>query len=230
MCGGLEDFGGGGGVDVGILLEGGDHGFVAGEGCHDAEFDLGVVAGEEGEVLGIFRDEGAADAAADFGADGDVLEVGVGGGEAPGGDDPLVEVGVDALGGGLDVGGECVDVGGFEFGGFAPGEDVWDDGVSGLEGEEGLFVGFELSGFGFFGFVGEVEVVEEDVAELFGGGEVEGCTGVLLDACFEFLEACFELVRNVGECEVVDADALALHAHEDGEEGCFAVLVEGLHA
>ena len=40
------DFCGGDGVDVGTVLEGGDHGGIAGEGGHDAELDLGVVAGE----------------------------------------------------------------------------------------------------------------------------------------------------------------------------------------
>ncbi len=40
------DFGGGDGVDVGSVLEGGDHGGIAGESGHYAELDLGVVAGK----------------------------------------------------------------------------------------------------------------------------------------------------------------------------------------
>ena len=54
------------------LFQGGDVGDVG----EEAEFDLAVVATDE-DVAG-FGDEGAADAAAFFGSDGDVLEVGVG--------------------------------------------------------------------------------------------------------------------------------------------------------
>ena len=53
VAGEAVDFGGGLGVDVGVVLEGGDHAFVAGEGGHDAELDLGVVGGEEGEGGGL---------------------------------------------------------------------------------------------------------------------------------------------------------------------------------
>ena len=99
------------------------------------------------------RDEGFADFAAEFAADGDVLEVGVAGGEAAGGGDVLVEVGVDALVVGGDVVGEGVDVGGLELGGLAIEEDVGGDGVVDGEEGEGLFVGFVLAGFCLFGFV-----------------------------------------------------------------------------
>ena len=46
LGGDAVDFCGGDGVDVGAVLEGGDHGGIAGEGGHDAELDLGVIAGE----------------------------------------------------------------------------------------------------------------------------------------------------------------------------------------
>lgn len=75
LGGDAVDFRGGDGVDVGAVLEGGDHGGIAGEGGHDAELDLGVIAGEEGEAF--TRDEGLADFSASFGADGDILEIGV---------------------------------------------------------------------------------------------------------------------------------------------------------
>ena len=61
---------------------------------HQAELDLRVVGRHE-QVAGR-GDEGGADVAADSGADGDVLQVGVGAGEAAGGGADLVEGGVDA--------------------------------------------------------------------------------------------------------------------------------------
>src|SRR5690606_37245126 len=75
------NLGRGGGVDVGSFAEGFDHGGVIGERGHDAEFDLRVVAAENLKC-GIWNlrfpgDEGFADFSAGFGADGDVLEVGI---------------------------------------------------------------------------------------------------------------------------------------------------------
>src|SRR5690606_7816157 len=107
----------GGGVDVAVPAERGGHRFVAGERGHHAEFDLRVVAGKEGESLA--RDDGLADLASEGGADRDVLEVRIGGGQAAGGGDELVELGVDAAGGRDDVTRQRVEVGALEFGGFA---------------------------------------------------------------------------------------------------------------
>ncbi len=83
------DLGGDGGVDVLPFEEGLDERGVARQMGEDAELDLGVVGGDE-DMAGV-GDEGLADVAADLGADGDVLEVGVAGAEAPGGGDGLVE-------------------------------------------------------------------------------------------------------------------------------------------
>ena len=66
-----------------------------------------------------------------------------------------------------DVCGEGIKVGGLELCSFAVGEDFLDDGVDAEEGGEGLLVGFVLAGFGFLGLVEELEVIEEDLAELF---------------------------------------------------------------
>ena len=93
------DAGGGCLVDVVAVLEGVDHGFVAADGGHDAELDLGVVGAEE-EPAGTTGDEGFADLATVGGADGDVLEIGIAGGEAAGGGEELVKVGVNATGDG----------------------------------------------------------------------------------------------------------------------------------
>jgi hypothetical protein len=132
---------------------------------HDAHFDLGVVGGEEGFVVGA-DGEGGADFFAGWGADGDVLEVGVGGGESAGGGHGLLEGGVDAavVAYGFDESFE----GGFHFLVFAVCEEVVEEFV-GVVGGEGFdfFGGGGVSGFDFFGF-GEAEGFEEDDLELFG--------------------------------------------------------------
>ena len=97
VIGDAEDACGGGGVDVSAHVEGVDHGWVAAEGGHDAEFDLAVVGAEEDHVRGGW-DEGLADGASLFAADGDILEVRVIGSETAGAGAGLEERGVDAAG------------------------------------------------------------------------------------------------------------------------------------
>ena len=113
------------------------------------------------------RGIGAADLAAGGGAHGDVLQVRIGGGEAAGGGDKLMEMGVDAAGGGLDVLRQGIDVGGLQLGDLAVFEDGIDDGMAARKRGEGLFVGLVLAGAGLLRFVDELEFIEEDLAELF---------------------------------------------------------------
>src|SRR5271165_973670 len=87
-----EDLRGGEGVDVVAAAVGFDQQRVGGEVGEQAELDLRVVGGEE-QVAG-FGDEGGANLAAQLGADGNVLQVGIDGGEASGGRAGHVEGGV----------------------------------------------------------------------------------------------------------------------------------------
>ncbi len=92
-----------------------------------AQLDLAVVGGEQPGPL--FGDEAGPDRAADLGADRDVLQVGIGAGEAAGGRRGLVEGGVDASGLGVDQVRQRVEVGVLELGQLAPGLDFLDDRV-----------------------------------------------------------------------------------------------------
>lgn len=89
------------------------------------------------------------------------------------------------------------------------------------EGLEDLLVGLVLAGSGLFGLVEELQFFEEDLAELFGGVEVEGGASEIGDAAVEFGGLFFELEAKVLEDGDVDGDAGILHAGEDGEEGGF---------
>ncbi len=203
-------------MDVGSVLEGADHRGIAGQGSHDAELDLRVIAGEEGAALA--RYEGLADLAAGGGSDGDVLEIRVGGGEAAGGGDELVEGGVDAAGFQLDVIWEGIEVCGFQFRSLAPGKNFLDDGVHAKEGGECLLVGLVLAGFGLLRLVEEVQVVEEDLAELLGGAEIEGGAGVAFDCFCELVNGLLEIDADGIEGIRVDGDAFHFHAHEHREQ------------
>ena len=89
------------------------------------------------------------------------------------------------------------------------------------EGLEDLLVGLVLAGGGFFGLVEELQFFEEDLAELFGGVQIEGGTGEVGDAAVEFGGLFFELETEVLEDGDVDGDAGIFHAGEDREEGGF---------
>ena len=95
-----------------------------------AELDLAVVGGDE-EVAGL-GDEGAADRGTFLGADGNVLQVGVVGGQAAGAGDGLGVGGVDAAGLGVDLGDEGFGVGGAELAELAPVDDAGGEFVAGL--------------------------------------------------------------------------------------------------
>jgi hypothetical protein len=84
-----EDLRGGKGVDVIASAVGLDQQWVAREVGEQAKFDLRIIGGEQN--VARFGDEGGADAAAEFGADGNVLQVGIGGRKAPGGGSGLCE-------------------------------------------------------------------------------------------------------------------------------------------
>ena len=130
-------------------------------------------------------------------------------------------MGVDAAGLRGDVVGEGVEVGGLDFGCLAVGEDFLDDGVNTEQGGEGLLVGFVLAGFGFLGLIQELEVIEEDLAELFRGGDVERGAGVGLDRFRELVYGLLEVDGYGLEGFQIDGDSLHFHADEDGEEGRF---------
>jgi hypothetical protein len=84
----------------------------------EAKLDLAVV-GREDDIAGL-GDEGVADAAADLGSDRDVLEVGVGRGEAAGLGARQRVAGVDPAGFLVDLLLQRVGVGRFELGELAP--------------------------------------------------------------------------------------------------------------
>ena len=86
---------GGFGVDVEVTVEIVDEGLVAGEDGGETEFELAVIGADE-EVT-LLCDEAVADLAAEFGADGDVLEIWVERTEAAGAGDVLGESGVDFI-------------------------------------------------------------------------------------------------------------------------------------
>ena len=123
--GDVVDGGGGGAVDILIGAEGVEQGGVLADVGQDAQFDLGVVAGEE--LPAGAGDEAAPDLLADVAADGDVLQVGVAAGEAASDGPGLAEAGMDTAVVRVHHFGQGVDVGAFEFAQFAVFQQGFDD-------------------------------------------------------------------------------------------------------
>jgi hypothetical protein len=99
------------------VLSGGEglqEGWVSGQVGQDAEFDLGIVCREEPPAWR--GDEGLADSPSLYGADGDVLEVGVAARQPSRRRAGLVVGGVDPSRPGMNQERQGVDVGGFQLG------------------------------------------------------------------------------------------------------------------
>ena len=146
-----------------------------------AQLDLAVV-GRDQHVARV-GDEGRADLAAFLGADRDVLQVGIGRGEPAGGRGRQRIAGVDAAGVGVDVAGQRVGVGERQLGELAPVEHGVDQ-LARVLGQ--LLVGGQiveqagarlpLPGLGVLA-AGQLQLVEQDLAELLGRAEVELVAG-----------------------------------------------------
>ncbi len=194
--GDVEHLGGGEGVDVDPVLEGAAQFGDVGDMGKDAQFDLGIV--EADEEAAFRGHESLTDAAAFLGADGDVLQVRVGRGEAPGVGPGDRVGGVDAARIGVDRLLQGVGVGRFELGDLAPVEDprrqfrplrvavfqrgdVFQDVGAGAIGP-----GLALLA------AGNLQAVEEDLAQLLGGAHVE----LLARDGLDFLLQLHELLRE----------------------------------
>ena len=195
-------------------VEGLDERLVAGQVRHETHFDLRVVGAHEG-LVALARDEGAADAHAVGAARGDVLQVGVGGGQASRGRSDLGEGRVDA-GVGCDGGGQGVDHL-LELDAVAVGEKETEEVVPrspallGLGPQVRQRVGVRrVAGLGLLG-LGQPEVVEEDFLELLGAGEVHLASGGGPRAVAGGIDVGAELGREVVEDAGVRGDADGLH-------------------
>ncbi|MCY1350547.1 hypothetical protein D9M69_367830 [compost metagenome] len=186
---------------------------------HDAQLDLRVVGRQQ--LVAPGRDEGLADAPALGGADRDVLQVRVGGRQAPGGRHRLVIGGVDAPGTRVDLLRQAVGVGALELAQGA----VLHDHLGQLEvllGEVGEHVlrGGRLAGGGL-GQNRQAQLLVEDGAELLGRAEVEFLPGQVIGLALQFhhLRAQFQalLAQQLG----VDIGAIALDARQHRHQGHF---------
>ena len=178
-----ENFLGGARVNVLAGAKCFDQHGVLGEMREDAQLDLRIVGGEQ-RPAGI-GDERGANLAAELGAHGNILQVGIGGTEAARGRAGLAEARVQAAGCRLNQFRQRVHVGGFELGDFAVFENFARQFV-----QEREFVEHVGGGGARFGAAapaggGEIHLVEKNFGELLRRIDVEFRAGQFPDAFFE---------------------------------------------
>ncbi len=172
-------------VDVLLLAKGVEHCRILGDVGQDAQFNLRVVGRQEHPAR--VADEATPDLLADFAADGDVLQVGVAAGQPARHGPDLAEAGVDAARLGVDHLGQRVHVSTLQLAQFAVLDDGGDDaaGVGGAQpfqhvgGRRIVAAGDALQPLAW-----QLELLEQDVAELLRRVNVERFTGDLVDGRF----------------------------------------------
>ena len=181
-------------VDILAPLEGGDQVLVAAEVGQDAEFHLRVVRADQDRLLvreeavrrAVVGDERAAHLAPEFGADRDVLQVGVDRAEPPGRRDRLVVGGVDTPRLRVDHRRQRVDVGRLQLAELAEFEDRIDDRVLVAQ----LFEDIDIGRITLLGalLARQPQLLEEHLRQLLRRVDVERVPGQLVDLALALVQ------------------------------------------
>ena len=165
----VEDLAGGAGVDVLPRAEGLHQGLVPGEVRHEPQLNLAVVRVQEHPALS--RHKGPANLPALGGAHGNVLQIRLAGGDAPGGRGHLVKGGMDAPLGAHQAQ-QALDIGAVELGELAVAQQRVDD----LRGNvPEILQHLRGGGIALLGLfpVGQLQTVKEHLPQLLGAVQVE---------------------------------------------------------
>ncbi len=223
-----EHLGGGNGVDVVAVAEGALQRLDVGDMRQQAQLDLRIVGRQQGAAF--LGDEGLADLAALLGAHRDVLQVGIGRGQPAGGGAGHVVGGVDAPVVGVDLLQQRVGIGALELGELAPVEHAGGQLVLARQLLENVRAGGVGAGLAGLGAAGQLQLVEQHLAQLLGRADVEGMAGQSVDLLLQLDQARGEIGRQALELGLVDLDALFLHVGQYGDQRPLAAFVDRGHA
>ena len=219
----IENFLRGARVNVLSATEGLNEDRVAGQMREDAQLDLRIIRRKKLVTRG--GDERGANLAAKFRANGNILQIWIGGAEAARRGAGLREARMQAAGDGMDQAGQHVGISGFEFGELA----IFDD-----------FLGQLVHGCEFFENVGgrgarfgataarrlQLEFVEEDFGELLRRIDIEFHSGVTVDRFFQLADFFERGGGNAIQLDGIHADSRSFHARENGGERQINFFVE----
>ena len=216
-----KNLGGRPGVDILPGQEALDHLLVLGHVGQEAQFDLGVVGVHQHMAFG--GHEHFTNLGTQFGADGDVLEVGFRGGQAAGGGDSVLEAGVDAAIVGDDLG-QALHIGGVQLGQLAVLQNLLNDGV----GHPQLFQDLSAGGVARLGLLhrGQAQLFKEDHAQLLGGVQVEFLPGQPPDLLLEGGNAGFQHLAELVQGFVIHQHTGHFHPGQDSTQGHLHLVID----
>ena len=202
-------------MHVHALAEGTDHVLVSRNVRQKAKLDLGIV-GVDDDVVLLLGQEEAAQLASELSANGNVLQVGLGGGKTPRGRSRLLEGGMHAsmLICHLE---QSVGVGALELGELTVVQDLLNDGVVGTKLVQDLGVG-RISRLGLLG-VRKLEGVKKHLAKLLWRIDVKRLPCMEEDLCLERLGYFAKLLTVGTNALAVNVKANRLHIRQHAREG-----------
>ncbi len=210
-----EDFGRSGAVHILAFAEGAHQAIVPRQVGHDAQLDLRVVGRDDHAARR--RHERLADAPPFFGAHRDILQVRVGRGQPPRDGSRLPVGGMDPAGLRVDHLRQLVGIGGLELGQAAVVEQQFGQRVILGQLLQHLFVGRRRAAGGLLDHR-QLELREEDLADLLGRVQVERLAGQSVGLLLERQQALAQLGALPGQALGIDQHAVALHLlqHDGG--------------
>ena len=200
------------------------HGLVVSHMGQDPQLDLGVVRVHQHTAGG--GHEHLPHPGPQLGANRDVLKVGFGGGQPPGGGDGILEAGVDASVGSDDLA-QPLHIGGVELGVLPVLQDGVHDGMLSPELFQHLGVGGP-AGLGLF-HRGQTQLFKKDAAQLLGGVNVEALPRQVVNDLLVSLDAPLEHLAELGQGLPVHQEARLLHPGQDGTQGQLHSVVKLMH-
>ena len=210
-------------VHVAIRGESRAQAFISRQVRHDAQLDLRVVGRQQHPAR--WRDERLADAPPLGPAHRDVLQVGIDGGQPPGGGDCLRIVGVNAPGPLIHLLRELIGVGGLELGERAVLEH--DPGKRVARGElfQHVFGGRGLAGRGLAPHR-QLQPLEQDLLQLLRGLDVEFVAGLAVRLQQQLLQLVRELAALRAQPLSIDEHAVMFHGEQHRHQRLLAFQVQ----
>ena len=193
-----------------------------------AQFDLAVIGGQQ--HIPRLGHERLADLPPDGGADGDVLQVGIGRGQPPGLRAHQAIAGMHAPRLVVDLRLQRIGIGGFQLGQLAPFQHLAGHlHALRIQFFQHALIGAVLAGLALLAaFV--AHLVEQDIAQLLGAADGKLLARQRVDLRLQHLHLLGELARQAAERLAVHLDAAAFHARHHGHQRAVHPLIDLRHA
>jgi len=213
-------------VDILTALEGPQQHGILGQGRHHPQLDLAVVRVQQHPAR--LGHEGSANGTALLGADGNVLEIGIAGGQAPRGDCGLVQPGVEAAGHGIHQRREGLDVGPQKLLHLAVDQELGGDLPILALGEFRQDVLIRGRSLGLVRALedGEAQLVVEDLPQLGRAVEVEGLSRQFQHPGLRSIPLPVEVLGDGGEHLHIEPHAHQFQLRQDLHQGQIHLVIE----